>query len=135
MKKLSGYFILSFGFVLIFLFSVPAQNHAVKDISSVENTSQIEFGQSIEREISGGQKHFYKLNLNAGEFVKIELQQKNCDVILSLQSPEKINIFEFKDDNFRDGNEMQTAAVEVSGEYELRITSFEDAEQKGIYVL
>ncbi len=135
MKKLSGYFVLSFGFLTVFLFSVAAQNHAMKDVSSLENVSQIEIGQTIEREISGGEKHFYKLKLNAGEFVKIETLQKNCDVILSLHSPEKINIFEFKDDNFRNGLETQTAAVEVSGEYELRIISFEEAEQKGNYAL
>lgn len=93
----------------------------------------LDFGQTVEREITGGVRHTYKIRLLQNQFVRIEADQKNCDIILSLQSPDNLNIFEYKDDNYRNGAEVQTAGVLVAGEYELRIASFENSNQQGKY--
>lgn len=123
------------GLVLVLLSWVTAQNHLVKETEKNVEITNIEFGQTIEREMVGGQTHSYKLKLNAGDFVKISVEQRNCDVILVLRNAQQTNIFEYKDDNFRNGLDEQTAAAEVSGDYELRLVSFEKPEQKGSYTL
>jgi CHAT domain-containing protein len=125
--------------VLSFALSCFGQNHSLPtaDMKSVvrTETQTLAFGQTIERDIAGGERHSYKINLSANQFVKIEAEQKNCDVMLTLQSPENVNVFEYKDDNYQNGAEVQTAAVTAAGEYELKIISFEEPEQKGKYTL
>ncbi|MEZ5428716.1 MAG: CHAT domain-containing tetratricopeptide repeat protein [Pyrinomonadaceae bacterium] len=128
---------LAFGLfsVLFFLSAVGAQHDASAPAPAGEYP-QIDFGQTVEREISGGQKHVFRLDLNAGEFVRIEVEQTDCDVILSFQSPEEnVNLFEYKDDNFRNGPESQTVAIEKGGQYLLKLISFEKPDQKGSYTL
>ncbi|HQU86102.1 MAG TPA: CHAT domain-containing protein, partial [Pyrinomonadaceae bacterium] len=48
---------------------------------------------------------------------------------------EKINVFEFKNENEANGAEFQTAAVETDGEYELRVMTFGESEKTGKYAL
>jgi CHAT domain-containing protein len=135
MKRNLNSLIYSYAFVLLFIFSCFGQNNVppVADAKTEELT--LEFGQTVEREIAGGARHDYKIKLAQGQFIKIEAEQNNCDIMLALKSPEKINIFEYKDDNYQNGKEIQTAAVESAGEYELEVMSFEEADQKGKYTL
>lgn len=123
------------GLVLLFVFSCFGQDHGIPVSAARAEVQTLEFGQIIERDISGLERHSYKIKLNQNQFVKIEAAQNNCDVILSLESPENINIFEYKNDNSQNGPEIQTAAVVVKGEYELKIICFESASQKGKYSL
>src|SRR5688500_18466563 len=116
MKKYFNAVSLSYIFVLFFVFSSFGQETKPQMIETKKETSSLEFGQTVERAIAGGERHIYKLRLDQNQFIKIELEQTNCDVILSLSSPEKVNVFEFKDDNLRNGPEVQTAAVETAGE-------------------
>lgn len=135
MKRDLDGFIYGCGLALFFAFSCFGQNHGLTVAETKPEVQTLEFGQKVERDIVGGERHLYKIKLGENQFVKIEAEQTNCDIVLSMQSPEKINVFEFKDDNHRNGSEVQTAAVAVTGEYELRIVSFEDPSQKGKYTL
>jgi hypothetical protein len=44
----------------------------------------LEFGKPIEREISGGQKHAYRLDLSAGQYAKLSVEQRGIDVVVRL---------------------------------------------------
>lgn len=135
MKSFLSLAVSSVSLFLFFSFQIFAQSHNATISAQVAEMPLLSFGQTFEKEISNGEKHFYKLNLKQNQFVKIEVLQTDCDVILSLQSPEKINVFEFKNENEPNGAEYQTAAVETAGEYELRVITFGEAEKIGKYAL
>ena len=42
----------------------------------------------IERDITGGQTHTYRLTLQAGQFIHFGVQQTSCDVALTLTAPD-----------------------------------------------
>ena len=44
-------------------------------------------GQPVEREIATGESHAYQLTLTAGQFVRVRLQARNVDGVLSLSGP------------------------------------------------
>lgn len=128
-----AHFLVVFGLVGLFSgFSVFAQ---VKPSTLPSETISLEFANTIEREMTSGQKHIYKIKLNAGQFAKFEADQRGCDVVFSFISPEGINLLEFKNETEGDGIEVAKVAVETSGEYELRVYSFHGTNQKGTYSL
>lgn len=135
MKKFLRFSVYSLVFVSFFGFQIFAQTHNPTVSAQNNEIPLLGFGQTFEKEISLGEKHSYKLNLTQDQFVKIEVLQTDCDVMLALYSPEKINVFEFKNENEANGAEFQTAAVETAGEYELRVIYFGTAEKKGKYSL
>src|SRR6266542_4971523 len=44
----------------------------------------LEAGKPIEREMAGGQKHYYKIALEAGQYSQLVVEQKGIDVIVTL---------------------------------------------------
>lgn len=120
--------------ILLFcILSATGQTHPSQPSGGSPELPKLEVGIAVERTIGGGDRHLYRLELSKGEFVRVEAVQKNCNIILALDSPAKTALFEFKDDSFRDGPEVQTAAVPATGTYTLKVVSFEDAAQKGSY--
>src|SRR5215510_2623647 len=54
-----------------------------------ENDSRpLEAGKPIEREMAGGQKHYYTITLEAGQYLQLIIGQKGIDVIVTLFDPE-----------------------------------------------
>ena len=47
----------------------------------------LEEGKPIEREISGGQTHFYKLSVAAGQYARVIIDQRGIDVVVKLFAP------------------------------------------------
>jgi CHAT domain-containing protein/tetratricopeptide (TPR) repeat protein len=54
--------------------SLPGENDA----------RPLEAGKPIEREIAGGQKHYYKIALDSGQYSQLVVEQKGIDVIVTL---------------------------------------------------
>ncbi|MCD9186386.1 MAG: CHAT domain-containing protein [Pyrinomonadaceae bacterium] len=135
MKKILRFSVYSFFIILFVSFRISAQTHNPTASAQNSEIPLLVSGQTFEKEISNGEKHLYKLSLKQNQFVKIEVLQTGCDVMLSLQSPEKINVFEFKNENEPNGAEFQTAAVETAGDYELRVINFDESGKKGKYAL
>lgn len=121
--------------VLLFVISCLGQVHHLPASEVKAEIQTLEFGQTVERDVATGDRHIYKIKLSQNQFIKIQALQTGCDIMLALQSPENVNIFEYKDDNYQNGSETQTAAVARAGDYELRIVSFDDPNQKGRYSL
>jgi tetratricopeptide (TPR) repeat protein len=48
----------------------------------------LEPGQTVEREIAGGQRHTYQIALQAGQFARFVIEQKGVDVVLALIGPD-----------------------------------------------
>src|SRR5882672_2777223 len=45
-------------------------------------------GQPVEREIPGGETHSYQINLAAGQFMRVVVEQRGIDVKLTLAGPD-----------------------------------------------
>src|SRR5215813_3955986 len=42
------------------------------------------FGKTIERELTGGEKHYYSFTLEAGQFVQAVVEQDGIDVVVAI---------------------------------------------------
>ena len=73
---------------------VPETHGSTQEINIEPST--LELGKPFDRELSGGQKHVYQIELTEGQFFSIELKLLHIDVIMSLQSPDAKPIIIFE---------------------------------------
>jgi CHAT domain-containing protein len=62
------------------------QQHTVAAQDTLEVTT-LEPGKLIERELSGGQRHVYRIPVSEGQYLKVEIRPQGMDVGVLLQSP------------------------------------------------
>lgn len=120
---------------LLFTTSLAAQHELPAGQTPKPQVIPIEPGKQVESPITGGERHLYSVQLKHGQFIRVEATQKDCDIYVALDAPDKSAQFEFKDDSYRNGPEVQTAGVSQDGTYILKIISFDQPTQKGLYTL
>jgi CHAT domain-containing protein/Flp pilus assembly protein TadD len=91
----------------------------------------LRLGDKITRELSSKGSHTYLIPLNAGEFLRLSVEQINLDVILVVKSPANQMILEV--DNLLPTTEIAAIVAESSGDYRLDVRAKEDT--KGKYAL
>src|SRR5262249_5289595 len=102
--------------------SMPAQDVDKREEKSLE-VGVLERGAVIEREIGGGECHYYKLKLASGDFLRVVVEQKGIDLMLALFGPDNVKSVE-TDRMSRggtQGNEYLLFLADTSGDYRLRI--------------
>src|SRR5262245_36434786 len=67
---------------------IAAYPHALNPGQKEEQAQQLVQGKPIERELAGGQSHTYQITLNAGQYVKLVVDQRGIDVSVSIFSPD-----------------------------------------------
>jgi len=84
--------------------------------------AKLEPGRPIEREIAGGESHKYKFTLQAGQFVRVVVEQKKIDVALKIAAPDGTQLIEA---NFGDVGELESLSAEAAagGEHQLTISA------------
>src|SRR5712691_2336106 len=89
-------------------------------------------GQPVEREIAGGQSHNYRIALQAGQFMRVVLEQKAIGVALVLAAPDGKQVLEV---NLTPagGLESLSAEAKVSGDYRLTVRAGGAAAIAGSY--
>src|SRR5512145_3278473 len=55
---------------------------------SAEESQLLESGKPVERELSGGRSHFYKITMNSGQYLQIAVSQLGIDVLVALYTPD-----------------------------------------------
>ncbi len=77
-------------------------------------------GQPVERDIAGGQAHNYRIALQAGQFVRVVVEQKAIDVALKIAAPDGKQLIGA---NFGEAGELESLSAEAAagGEYQLTI--------------
>lgn len=88
----------------------------------------------IEREISGGESHTYRVALTAGQSVRFRLDQKSLDCVLVLSSPDGNQIAEM---DFTGTGELESLAIEAAtaGDHRLTVRGYPAATWRGAYRL
>ena len=90
--------------------------------SQTQKTSYLELGKTSEREISGDQKHLYKIKLSAKQFVKIDIEQRGIDIVARLFDPNGQLLTHYDLDPRSDGKEEVIMTSDALGEYKISIS-------------
>jgi CHAT domain-containing protein len=96
---------------------------------------QIKNGQVIERELSGGQEHYYEITLDEGEFVQLVADQRGIDVVLTLFGPDGKQIIEVDSPNGARGPEPIWYVAEAAGTHRVVVRSSDREAPHGKYRL
>jgi len=70
----------------------------------------------IERELSGGQSHSYKITTVSGQYLHIEVEQRGIDVAVALFTPDGKKICEVDGEQVTVGAETVSVIAEATGE-------------------
>ena len=89
-------------------------------------------GQPVEREIAGGQSHNYRIALQAGQFMRVVLEQKAIGLTLVLAAPDGKQVI---DVNLTPAGALESLSAEAaaSGDYSLKVRSGSSAVIAGSY--
>jgi CHAT domain-containing protein/Tfp pilus assembly protein PilF len=82
---------------------------------------QLEPGKPLERQIAGGQKHAYQLQLTVGQYAKTTVEQRGVDVVLRLFGPDGKSIAEVDYESRTAGREVLELVSAESGNYKIEI--------------
>jgi len=110
---------------------IASANERGAATSSQESVS-LESGKPIERDLSGGQSHFYKIALTSGQYLRITVSQKGIDALVALFTPSGKKIGEV-DGEGTVGSEIISAIAEAAGAYMVEVRSAEKIAQAGRY--
>src|SRR5262252_971706 len=75
---------------LLWLVAPPAQAPASEHGASpsAQESISLEPGKPVERELSGGQSHSYKVTMSSGQYLHIVVEQRGVDVAVALFAPD-----------------------------------------------
>jgi len=93
----------------------------------------LEPGKLVERELSGGQSHSYKITMTSGQYLQIVVGQRGIDVAVTLFTPGGKKISEVNSDPLTEGSETVSAIAEAPGAYLIEAHSPEKTAKTGRY--
>jgi CHAT domain-containing protein/Tfp pilus assembly protein PilF len=101
----------------------------------VSDVRQLVSDKPIERVLSGDQSHSYRLSLNAGQYLHLEVFQQGIDVVVTLFGPGERKVTEVDSPNGTQGPETIFYVTDTRGEYRLEVRSLEKTAAPGRYVV
>ncbi len=120
-------FILLGGFCLWLLpFTAQAQTPAPEPLT---------LGQSLERELAGGRDARYALSLQAGQYVKVLVEQRGIGVIVELLGPDGKRLMSVNSERGETGMEELMAVAAVTAVHQVRISNRSKTTPPGRYVV
>jgi CHAT domain-containing protein len=97
-----------------------------------EQSAALEPGKPIERELAGGEAHFYRLTLAAGQYARVFIDQRRINVAASAFDPDGKKLVEA--DMFAVGDAERVLLIaETAGTYRLELRSPDQTAPKGRY--
>src|SRR5262245_26773718 len=109
----------------------PASERGVA--SSSQESISLEPGKPVERELSGGQSHFYKITMTSGQYLRITASQRGIDALVALFTPDDKKIGEVDSEHATVGAETISGIAEAAGEYRIEVRSAEKTAKTGRY--
>ncbi|HXM51101.1 MAG TPA: CHAT domain-containing tetratricopeptide repeat protein [Pyrinomonadaceae bacterium] len=94
---------------------------------------QIKVGEVIERELSGGQAHYYEITLDQDQFVHLVTDQQGIDIVMTLFGPDGKQIIEVDSPNGARGPEPIWYVSEAAGTHRLVVRSLDKEAPTGKY--
>src|SRR6266498_2671439 len=100
---------------------------------SAQESISLEPGKPVERELSGGQSHSYKVTMGSGQYLHVVVAQRGIDVAVALVAPDGKKISEADSDHLIEGSETVSAITEMPGAYLIEVRSPEKTAKTGRY--
>src|SRR5262245_61460018 len=100
---------------------------------SAQESISLEPGKPIERELSGGQSHFYKIAMISGQYLHMVVEQRGIDVAVVLSTPDGKKISEADSEHLIERSETVSAIAEATGAYLIEVRSAEKTAKTGRY--
>jgi len=102
--------------------------------SIAAESTQLEIGKTIERQLAGGQSHEYHFTLTAGQYARVSVEQHTINVAVAIVAPDGAEAFTV--DTFGVGSpEPVEFIADTTGAYRLRVTASERKAPVGRYEL
>jgi len=98
-----------------------------------QSPQPLEAGKPVERELAGGGSHSYRVTLAAGQLLKVVVEQRGIDVMVTLYDPAGKKLVEVDSPNGEQGPEPLAGIIELSGEHRLEVRSLEKEAKPGRY--
>jgi CHAT domain-containing protein/Tfp pilus assembly protein PilF len=113
----------------------PAQASASEGgaAPSAQVSIPLEPGKPVERELSGGQSHFYRVTMTSGQYLRITVSRQGIDVLVALFTPDDKKIGEVNGGQSTGRSEAITAIAEATGAYRIEVRSANKTTQTGRY--
>jgi CHAT domain-containing protein/tetratricopeptide (TPR) repeat protein len=115
--------------------AIPAPQQTNRPLSTTQNPpiQRLEVNRPIEGEMRGGETHFYEINFIVGQYVRLVVEQKGIDVVVTLWDPNHTQIVEVDRPNGAFGREPISLVTESSGVFRLAVRSLDKNAQAGRY--
>ncbi|MFL6284054.1 MAG: CHAT domain-containing protein [Pyrinomonadaceae bacterium] len=110
-------------FLLLLTYSLLVSTLAAQND---KDTPTLELGKPIERELAGGQSHSYRIALAKGEFLRVVVDQRGADVLVTLSDPAGKKLTEMDGLIGSRGPETVVALAESAGDYILEVRSLKN---------
>ncbi|MBI4746970.1 MAG: tetratricopeptide repeat protein [Acidobacteria bacterium] len=104
-------------------------------VTLAQSIDPLEAGKTVERELKGGEKHRFSVQLSANDLLKLVVNQNGIDVVVRLLGPDGKTVQEVDNPNGIQGEEPLSWIAEQTGSYTLEIESLEKAAPSGKYEL
>jgi CHAT domain-containing protein/Tfp pilus assembly protein PilF len=100
---------------------------------SAQESVSLEPGKPVERELSGGGSHSYKITMISGQYSHIAVVKRGIDVAVALFTPDGKKISEADSEHLIEGSETVSVIAEASGAYLIEVHSPEKTAKAGRY--
>src|SRR4051794_7603500 len=108
--------------LLLAITGLPAQtSNRVGPVPAGESTL-LELGKTIERQLAGGQSHEYHMALEAGQYASVVVEQRSIEVAVAVLGPRGTELF--ASNSYGVGHAENAELIgDSSGRYRLRLTA------------
>jgi hypothetical protein len=100
---------------------------------SAQESNSLELGNPIQRELSGGQTHSYKIAMLSSQYLRVVVKQQGIDVAVALLTPDSKKVSEADSEHLIEGSENISAIAEAPGAYLIEVRSPEKTAKAGSY--
>jgi CHAT domain-containing protein/Tfp pilus assembly protein PilF len=113
--------------------ATQAGNSARGAAQSADEELSLEPGKPVERELSGGQSHFYKITMTSGQYLQVTVNQQGIDALVAVFAPDGKKVGEADMEKATVRSETISAIAEATGAYRVEVRSAERTDQTGRY--
>jgi CHAT domain-containing protein/tetratricopeptide (TPR) repeat protein len=87
-----GLFLISFSPLTLLASTLPKKTLTIQ--SEEKSEKNLLFGEVVEQSISGGETHYYRVSLEAGQYLRLGLEQRGVDVVTTLIGRDGVPVIE-----------------------------------------
>src|SRR5215831_870108 len=96
---------------------------------------ELKRGQTIVKDLKGGEAHSYAVKLKAGQYAQLAVEQRGIDVVAAVFDPAGKPLGEFDSPTGLGGTEQVRFVAEAAGDYRIEVRSLKAEAYGGSYAV